>query len=310
MSVTDEVNADSQGQRQLLNRFTVQRVRIIDSHTGGEPTRLVLSGGPDLGSGAVAERLKRFRSDYDWFRSAVVNEPRGSDVIVGALLCEPSDRSCATGVIFFNNVGYLGMCGHGTIGIVVTLAHMGRIMSGAHRIETPVGTVATTLHESGEVTVENVPSYRTARQARVEVLAIVLRRGLLDLHPQVFDPANEIVSELHTLTHNTNAADEYEYKVWPTEADQELFRKIMSARSRDEVLGHLGMEPPRQGRQLKTKTTGMDGAYFFFHEAICSIHSPRGRNSISGSSNSRFLRASPSTPSVVGTFLPICSGAM
>src|SRR5438128_1716149 len=167
--LADEVNADSQGQRQLLNRCTVQRVRIIDSHTGGEPTRLVLAGGPDLGSGAVAERLKRFRSDCDWFRSAVVNEPRGSDVIVGALLCEPSDRSCATGVIFFNNVGYLGMCGHGTIGLIVSLAHIGRIGIGNHRVETPVGIVTAVLHQNGEVTVSNVPSYRKAAKVAVDV---------------------------------------------------------------------------------------------------------------------------------------------
>src|SRR5438046_2528891 len=151
LSVTDEVNGGSQYQRHLLNRSAIQRVRIIDSHTGGEPTRLVLSGGPDLGSGAIADRLKRFRSDYDWFRSAVVNEPRGSDVIVGALLCEPSDRSCVTGVIFFNNVGYLGMCGHGTIGLIATLAYMKRIRAGEHRVETPVGTVSAILHEDRTV---------------------------------------------------------------------------------------------------------------------------------------------------------------
>ena len=167
--VTDAGNADSQHQRELLNRSDIQRVRIIDSHTGGEPTRLVLAGGPDLGSGAVADRLKRFRSDYDWFRSAVVNEPRGSDVIVGALLCEPSDRSCATGVIFFNNVGYLGMCGHGTIGLIVSLAHIGRIGIGNHRVETPVGIVTAVLHQNGEVTVSNVPSYRKAAKVAVDV---------------------------------------------------------------------------------------------------------------------------------------------
>jgi 4-hydroxyproline epimerase len=138
----------------------VRRVRVIDSHTGGEPTRLVLSGGPDLGSGSLSDRLKRFREQYDEFRSAVVNEPRGSDVVVGGLLCEPTDRSCAAGVIFFNNVGYLGMCGHGTIGLVATLHHMGRIHPGEHRIETPVGVVGAILHETGEVTVNNVASYR------------------------------------------------------------------------------------------------------------------------------------------------------
>jgi 4-hydroxyproline epimerase len=147
----------------------MHRVQIIDSHTGGEPTRVVIAGGPDLGGGALPERLERFRQAHDDFRSAVVNEPRGSDVIVGALLCPPVDPGATAGVIFFNNVGYLGMCGHGTIGLVVTLAHLGRIRVGVHRIETPVGTVGARLHESGEVTVENVPSYRTARQVSVDV---------------------------------------------------------------------------------------------------------------------------------------------
>src|SRR5262245_13737233 len=105
----------------------MQRIQIIDSHTGGEPTRVIISGGPDLGSGSAVERLKIFREQQDGFRSAVVNEPRGSDVLVGALLGEPVDKSCVAGVIFFNNVGYLGMCGHGMIGLIVTLAHMGKI---------------------------------------------------------------------------------------------------------------------------------------------------------------------------------------
>src|SRR5512137_331836 len=121
-------------------------IEVIDSHTGGEPTRVVIAGGPDLGTGPLAERRDRFRREFDRFRSAVVNEPRGSDVFVGALLVEPVDRTCAAGVIFFNNVGYLGMCGHGTIGLIVTLAHLGRIQPGAHRIETPVGMVTATLH--------------------------------------------------------------------------------------------------------------------------------------------------------------------
>jgi 4-hydroxyproline epimerase len=147
----------------------LHRVRVIDSHTGGEPTRLVTAGGPDLGTGPLSERLETFRSKHDSFRSAVVNEPRGSDVTVGALLCEPVDRTCAAGVIFFNNVGYLGMCGHGTIGLLVTLAHMGRIAPGEHRIETPVGTITAILHEGAEVTVNNVPSYRTAAKVSVPV---------------------------------------------------------------------------------------------------------------------------------------------
>jgi 4-hydroxyproline epimerase len=155
----------------------MKRIQIIDSHTGGEPTRVVISGGPELGGGTVAERLKVFREQYDRFRSAVVNEPRGSDVLVGALLVEPSDKSCIAGVIFFNNVGVLQMCGHGTIGLVVTLAHMGRIQPGEHRIETAVGIVTATLHPNGEVSVANVASYRKAKAVAVEVPGIGIVRG-------------------------------------------------------------------------------------------------------------------------------------
>ena len=147
----------------------MHRVGIIDSHTAGEPTRLVIEGAPDLGGGSLAQRLTVFRERYDWFRSGVVNEPRGSDVMVGALLCAPSDPSCAAGVIFFNNVSYLGMCGHGTIGLVATLAYLGRIAAGEHRIETPVGVVTARLHGDGRVTVHNVPSYRYARGVGLDV---------------------------------------------------------------------------------------------------------------------------------------------
>lgn len=147
----------------------MQKVTVIDSHTGGEPTRIVVAGGPELGNGPLPERRDRFQREFDRFRSAVVNEPRGSDVVVGALLVEPQDKTCAAGAIFFNNVGYLGMCGHGTIGLMVTLAHMGKIKAGEHRIETPVGVVTATLHPSGEVSVANVPSWRAKKAAKVEV---------------------------------------------------------------------------------------------------------------------------------------------
>ena len=148
----------------------VTRVSVIDSHTGGEPTRVVLAGGPDLGGGPLVEQRQRFASQYDHFRSAVVNEPRGSDVMVGALLCEPSDSACVAGVIFFNNVGMLGMCGHGTIGVAVTLAHLNRIEPGWHKLQTPVGQVGFLLHEDRHrVTLENVPSYRHAKDITVDV---------------------------------------------------------------------------------------------------------------------------------------------
>jgi 4-hydroxyproline epimerase len=145
------------------------RIQVIDSQTGGEPPRVVISGGPDLGSGPLTARRDLFQSKFDRFRSAIVNEPRGSDVVVGALLVEPVDRSCACGVIFFNNVGYLGMCGHGTIGLVVTLAYLGRIQPGEHRIETPVGIVTATLHANGEVSVANIPSWRAKKNVTVQV---------------------------------------------------------------------------------------------------------------------------------------------
>jgi 4-hydroxyproline epimerase len=144
-------------------------IRVIDSHTEGEPTRVVVKGGPDLGRGELSERLSIFRSEYDHLRSGIVCEPRGSEVVVGALLCEPVDRDCVAGVIFFNDVGYLGMCGHGTIGLVHTLAHMGRIQPGEHKLETPVGCVGVELHGDGRVSVRNVPSYRYRAAVTVDV---------------------------------------------------------------------------------------------------------------------------------------------
>ena len=148
---------------------TLRRVRAIDSHTEGEPTRVIVEGGPDLGTGSLAERLQVFKARFDSFRSGTVCEPRGSDVVVGALLCEPEDASAAAGVIFFNDVGYLGMCGHGTIGVIRTLAYLGRIRPGDHKLETPVGTVKATLHGDGIVSVGNVPSYRYRAAVPIEV---------------------------------------------------------------------------------------------------------------------------------------------
>jgi 4-hydroxyproline epimerase len=147
----------------------MKTLSVIDSHTGGEPTRLVTEGGPELGRGPLAERLEIFRRDFDRVRAGIVCEPRGSDVMVGALLCEPHDPACSAGVIFFNNVGFLGMCGHGTIGLIVSLAHMGRIAPGVHRIETPVGNVEAELHADGSVTVRNVPAYRYRTHVPVDV---------------------------------------------------------------------------------------------------------------------------------------------
>jgi 4-hydroxyproline epimerase len=148
------------------------KIRVIDSHTGGEPTRIVIEGGPALGTGPMSERMDRFRTQFDQYRSAIVNEPRGNDAMVGAILCEPVNPANAAGIIFFNNVGYLQMCGHGTIGLGATLAHLGRIRPGSHTIETPCGNVSIQLHESGEVTVANVPSYRAKKNFIADVKGI------------------------------------------------------------------------------------------------------------------------------------------
>jgi 4-hydroxyproline epimerase len=148
---------------------TLERISVVDSHTAGEPTRVVVEGFPDLGEGSMALLRERFKNAFDDYRSCVVNEPRGSDVLVGALLCRPSLPDCAAGVIFFNNTGYLNMCGHGTIGVAVTLGHLGRIGPGVHRLETPVGVVAVEFDGRNTVTLENVPSYRYLHDVALEV---------------------------------------------------------------------------------------------------------------------------------------------
>ncbi|MCI0917314.1 4-hydroxyproline epimerase [Pseudomonas stutzeri] len=147
----------------------MKRVQVLDSHTGGEPTRLVIDGFPNLGTGSMAERRRLLAEQHDHWRAATMLEPRGNDVLVGALLCEPVDPTACAGVIFFNNSGYLGMCGHGTIGLVVSLAHLGRIQPGVHRIETPVGTVQATLHDDRSVSVRNVPAYRYRKAVSLEM---------------------------------------------------------------------------------------------------------------------------------------------
>ncbi|MEO7719574.1 MAG: proline racemase family protein [Capsulimonas sp.] len=224
-----------------------ETVHVIDSHTEGEPTRTVISGGPDLGSGSLGEKLSRFRASHDGFRSAVVCEPRGSDVLVGALLLEPSDPSCAAGVIFFNNVGYLGMCGHGTIGLVATLAHLGRIGPGRHRIETPVGVVTATLQDSGKVSVENVPSYRWAKQVSVDVDGHGVVRGDVAWGGNWFFLVNEHGQDL--MLANAKALTDFTVKIQKALAAQgvtgrdgreidhvELFSPSDTAKSRNFVL--------------------------------------------------------------------------
>ncbi|MDQ2890160.1 MAG: proline racemase family protein [Gemmatimonadota bacterium] len=144
-------------------------IRVVDSHTEGEPTRVVLDGWPQPRGATMAERAADVRSNFDHLRRAVVCEPRGHDAIVGALLTPPENPDSTVGVIFFNNGTYLGMCGHGTIGVVRTLQHLGRISPGTIRIDTPVGTVSAELGEDGSITIVNIPSYVHALDIAVDV---------------------------------------------------------------------------------------------------------------------------------------------
>lgn len=152
-------------------------VQVIDSHTGGEPTRLVIAGGPDLGSGTLAERRARFDASCADWRDAVIREPRGHAAMVGALLLPPDRPDAAAGVLFFNDVGSLGMCGHGTIGLLVTLCDLGRVGLGAHRIDTPVGPVVATLHDPHTVEIANVPAYRHRADVALDVPGVGLVVG-------------------------------------------------------------------------------------------------------------------------------------
>ena len=158
----------------------MKRIEVIDSHTGGEPTRLIISGFPDLGSGSMAERRQRLASQHDQWRATSVLEPRGSDVLVGALLCTPVDPQACAGVIFFNNTGYLGMCGHGTIGVATVLVETGRVEVTEPvttiRLDTPAGlVVAEVAVEDGvarSVTIRNVPSFSYGLDLSVDVPGI------------------------------------------------------------------------------------------------------------------------------------------
>ncbi len=149
--------------------MSVEHIKVIDSHTGGEPTRVVVEGGPDLGRGSMAQRLAIFKKDFDHYRRAIVGDPRGSDVIVGAMLLDPVDPKNAAGLLFFNNTGYLGMCGHGAMGFMVTLFYLGRIGIGEHSIETPLGVISASIEDANTVKIYNVPSYRKTKDLVVEV---------------------------------------------------------------------------------------------------------------------------------------------
>jgi 4-hydroxyproline epimerase len=144
-------------------------MKIVDSHTEGEPTRTIFDAGLDLGSGSLAEKAEVFEKNYRDFCGSVLKEPRGNDAYVGALVVDSEESDCAAGVIFFNTVQNLGMCGHGTIGLSATMAHMGLIKPGHHKFETPVGKVAINLKTPNRVSVTNIESYRLLKNVLIEI---------------------------------------------------------------------------------------------------------------------------------------------
>jgi 4-hydroxyproline epimerase len=203
-------------------------IEFVDSHTGGEPTRVIVAGGPELAGKTVAEKADYFARELDWFRAAAVNEPRGNDVLVGAILVEPSDARAACGVIFFNNVGVLGMCGHGTIGVAVTLAHLKRLSVGQHLLETPVGLVGVTLEDAHTASIENVPSWRTQKQTAITMPDGQVVRGDVAWGGNWFFLCSD-----HGRTLSVGKVDELTHYAW--EMRQELARQRITGSDGREI---------------------------------------------------------------------------
>lgn len=265
----------------------MKRVHVIDSHTAGEPTRLVLDGFPALSGSTVAEKLNDLRENHDAWRRATVLEPRGNDVLVGALLCEATTPDSLCGVIFFNNSGYLGMCGHATMGLVASLAHIGKITSGIHKIDTPVGTVTVQLDEDGAVTVHNVPSYRFRREVEVTLPEHGIVKGDIAWGGNWFFLISDHGQQLSL--ENVDALTEYTWSVRQALIQQniqgecggdidhiELFAKGNNADSRNFVLcpgKAYDRSPCGTGTSAKLACLAADGAlppgHTWRQEGIC-----------------------------------------
>ena len=136
-----------------------EKIHVIDSHTEGEATRVVLDGWPQPQGNTMLARREFMRAHQDLLRQGLILEPRGFPAMVGALLTPPVTRGAEAGVVFFNNAGYLGMCGHGLMGVVRTLNYLGRLNDGSVTIDTPAGVVSAQLTAAGEIEIENVASY-------------------------------------------------------------------------------------------------------------------------------------------------------
>ncbi|WP_064746363.1 proline racemase family protein [Lysobacter antibioticus] len=235
-------------------------VHVIDSHTGGEPTRVVVSGLPDLGPGPLTAQRDRFRAEFDPWRRAIACEPRGSDTVVGALLLPPQSAHACAATIFFNNVGTLGMCGHGTIGLVRTLQYLGRIEPGQHYIDTPVGTVGARLHEDGRVSIDNVESWRHAADVRLDVPGYGEVRGDIAWGGNWFFIVR--IDRPIALTHEPELR-----------AYAEAIRRALGAQG---VTGADGAEIDHIELETASPTPGLDGRNYVLCPGLAYDRSPCG----------------------------------
>ena len=221
----------------------IAHVEVLDTHTGGEPTRVVLEGGPDLGNTSLAERVILFREKYDSFREAVVLEPRGSEIVVGALLSPPVNPQAVAGVIFFNNVGYLGMCGHGTIGVACALEYLGKIDPGEHLLETPVGEISFTLGEDKKVSLKNVPSYRYREGVTVDVAGYGRVVGEIAWGGNWFFLVNQVEHPIEIVQENIESLTTFAWKLRTALNEQNI-----TGRDSKEI-DHIEVFAPSSNRQ-------------------------------------------------------------
>jgi proline racemase len=239
----------------------MHRIEAIDSHTGGEPTRVIVSGFPGLGAGELRARRQLCRDRHDHWRRAVVCEPRGADPLVGALLLSPVHADACASVLFFNNVGYLGMCGHGAIGVAHTLAFLGRIGPGRHRLDTVVGPVEVALADDHRVTIHNVESWRLAANISVEVPGYGAVRGDIAWGGNWFfitadTPVALIATQWRELTRYTEAV-----------------RRALAARG---ITGAGGAEIDHIEVSGASSTPGVDGRNFVLCPGLVHDRSPCG----------------------------------
>jgi proline racemase len=151
-----------------------QYIQTIDSHTMGQPTRIITGGTPRIQGSTMMEKKEYLQRNLDWMRKLLMTEPRGHKDMFGAIITDPCLPECDLGVIFMDGNGYLNMCGHGTIGTVTTALNIGIIeLKNSIKIDTPAGMVECSVEVSNKkvetVTFTNVPVFVFAENVKVFV---------------------------------------------------------------------------------------------------------------------------------------------